>query len=47
VKKEELINICGHYILSTDNFKFSIKSQFDGIDREIKNKIISKLKELL
>ena len=44
--KEELINICGHYILSNKNFINDIKTQFPGIDSEIKENIKLKLKEL-
>ena len=44
--KEELINICGHYILSSDEFISKIKSNFKDIDLEIKIKIKEKLNEL-
>ena len=41
--KEELIKICGHYILSDENFK-RIKP---NIDDDIKTRIKNKLKELV
>ena len=44
--KEELINICGHYILSSNEFISKIKSNFENIDLEIKMKIKEKLNEL-
>lgn len=44
--KEELINICGHYILSNKNFISEIKNNFPGIDEEIKNRIKLKLTDL-
>lgn len=44
--KEELIRICGHYILSTQDFLTQVKSQFADIDVEIKNNIKRKLYEL-
>ena len=45
--KKQLINICGHYVLSTDNFINQIKKnvRFD-IDNIIKDNIKVKLKEL-
>ena len=45
-QKEELINICGHYVLSDSNFLLMIKSNFPDIDLEIKNNIKEKLNEL-
>jgi hypothetical protein len=45
-KKEELINICGHYVLSNEIFQSEIKSNFSNIDEKIKNNIKNKLKEL-
>jgi hypothetical protein len=42
----ELIKICGHYILSTDDFKNRIKINFKNIDTLIVNKIINKLNKL-
>ena len=45
-QKEELINICGHYVLTNDNFIRNIWSQFDRIHIEVKDKIKNKLKEL-
>jgi hypothetical protein len=46
VNKEELIKICGHYILSNPEFISEIKSQFPDIDQEIKTNIKNKLNEL-
>ena len=34
--KEQLIKICGHYVLSYPEFISEIKSQFPGIDEKIK-----------
>jgi fructose/tagatose bisphosphate aldolase len=45
IQKEELINICGHYVLSDINF-LRIKNNFPNIDLEIKSKIKQKLNEL-
>ena len=44
--KEELIKICGHYILSNPEFMSDIKSQFPNIDDTIKQNITNKLNEL-
>ena len=44
--KEELIKICGHYVLSNPDFLNNIKSRFPNIDNDIKNNINNKLKEL-
>jgi hypothetical protein len=44
--KERLINICGHYVLSTDAFITEIKNNFPNIDKIIKARIKDKLKEL-
>jgi hypothetical protein len=44
--KEELIKICGHYVLSNSDFLNNIKSRFPNIDNDIKNNINNKLKEL-
>jgi hypothetical protein len=44
--KEELINICGHYILADKNFIGEIKNNFPNIDNEIKENIKLKLTEL-
>jgi hypothetical protein len=46
LNKEELIRICGHYILSNPEFLFHIKSKFPNIDQKIKNNIKNKLNEL-
>lgn len=45
-QKKELIQICGHYILSDSDFLNEIKSNFPNIDQHIKNNIKNKLKEL-
>jgi hypothetical protein len=42
----DIIKICGHYVLSYPEFLSKIKSQFPGIDEEIKNNIKNKLNEL-
>jgi len=45
--KEQLIKICGHYVLSDKNFIKKIKNNLrSDIDTIIKNNIIQKLKEL-
>jgi len=44
--KEKLINICGHYTLSTPFFLDKIKPNFPNIDYEIKKKIKEKLIQL-
>jgi D-tagatose-1,6-bisphosphate aldolase subunit GatZ/KbaZ len=41
--KEELINICGHYVFSNSAFIKIIKNSFKGIDEDIKAAIIKKL----
>lgn len=46
-QKEELINICGHYVLSQDLFLDTIKTKFSGIDEEIKKNVKNKLRELI
>jgi hypothetical protein len=46
VNKEELIKICGHYVLSTSEFLVRIKNKFPNIDQQIKNNIKNKLNEL-
>jgi len=45
-QKEELINICGHYILSEPDFLLMVKPKFPNIDLEIKSNIKKKLNEL-
>ena len=45
-QKEELINICGHYVLSTEEFLKNIKQHFPNIDKEIKRSVQSKLESL-
>ena len=42
-QKENLIKICGHYVLSSNDFNNDIKSKFEGIDQLIKANIINKL----
>lgn len=44
--KRQLIRICGHYVLTTEEFMKKIKSQISDIDLTIKNKIKNKLFEL-
>jgi hypothetical protein len=44
--KIDLIKICGHYVLSTPQFLYDIKSNFPNIDKEIQNNINNKLNEL-
>jgi hypothetical protein len=44
--KEQLIKICGHYILSYPEFTSEIKSQFPGIDEKIKLNVTRKLNQL-
>ena len=46
VNKEQLIKICGHYILSNPEFISEIKSQFPNIDTKVKNNVTRKLKQL-
>ena len=44
--KEQLIKICGHYVLSYPEFTSEIKSQFPGIDEKIKSNVTRKLNQL-
>jgi hypothetical protein len=44
---EQLINICGHYVLSNRDFVSKIKSHFGGVDREVKEAVKEKLKQLV
>lgn len=44
--KVELINICGHYVLSNTDFVSQIKPLFPNIDLEIKTNIKNKLDDL-
>ena len=46
INKEQLIKICGHYVLTNPEFISEIKSQFPNIDVKIKNNITRKLKQL-
>lgn len=45
-RKEELINICGHYVLSSDDFLSNVKSQLPEIDNLVKSAIAKKILEL-
>jgi hypothetical protein len=45
-QKEELVNICGHYVLSQPNFLEQIKSQLDNVDRLVRKSVKSKLESL-
>ncbi len=44
--REQLVKICGHYVLSNPNFLSEIKIHFPGIDERIKQNITKKLNEL-
>jgi hypothetical protein len=44
--KEELIRICGHYVISNEDFINKIKSEFIGIDEVIKQQVKTKLYKL-
>jgi hypothetical protein len=46
IQKQDLIKICGHYVLSYPEFIEKIKSQFPNIDQKIKNNINKKLNQL-
>jgi uncharacterized protein YlbG (UPF0298 family) len=46
MNKEQLIKICGHYVLTNPKFISEIKSQFPDIDVKIKNNVTRKLKQL-
>jgi hypothetical protein len=46
INKEQLIKICGHYVLTNPEFISEIKSQFSNIDVKIKSNITRKLKQL-
>lgn len=45
-QKEELINICGHYVLSNDEFIQNVKNKLGDINALIKINVKIKLKEL-
>ena len=45
-KKIDLINICGHYVLSNKDFIYKIKGQIPDIDKKIKENIVNKLRDL-
>jgi tagatose-1,6-bisphosphate aldolase non-catalytic subunit AgaZ/GatZ len=44
--REQLVKICGHYVLSNPKFISEIKSQFPGIDDKVKQNVTKKLNEL-
>ena len=44
--KEELIKICGHYVMSQKEFLNQVKYKFPKIDEKIKNNIKIKLNSL-
>jgi len=46
MNKEQLIKICGHYILTNPEFISEIKSQFPNIDTKVKNNVTRKLKQI-
>ena len=45
-QKQDLIKICGHYVLSNPEFIKDIKNKFPNIDQKIKSNIKNKLNEL-
>jgi hypothetical protein len=45
INKEELIKICGHYVLSNETFLSEIKINFPNIDKKIKINVIKKLNQ--
>jgi len=45
-QKIDLINICGHYVLSDDKFISLVKNKLPDIDSIVKENVKSKLKEL-
>lgn len=45
-EKEALIKICGHYVLSKNDFITNVKSRYPGIDEEVKENVTKKLEEL-
>jgi len=44
--REQLVKICGHYVLSYPKFISDIKSQFPGIDEKVKANVTKKLNQL-
>jgi hypothetical protein len=46
IQKQDLIKICGHYVLSYPEFLNKIKFQFPGIDNKVKINVKNKLKIL-
>jgi hypothetical protein len=46
MNKEQLIKICGHYVLTNPEFISEIKSQFPNIDTKVKNNVTRKLKQI-
>ena len=45
INKEELVKICGHYVLSNEKFLSEIKINFPNIDKKIKMNVIKKLNQ--
>lgn len=45
--KKKLIQICGHYILNTDDFKNEIKNKLPNIDGDIKLRMKNRIKNIL
>ena len=45
-QKEELVNICGHYVLSQPSFLEQIKSQLDDVDHLVRKSVKRKLEKL-
>ena len=44
--KEQLINICGHYVLSSKEFNNKIRTELPSVDGIVKANVISKLEKL-
>jgi hypothetical protein len=47
ISKNQLIRICGHYILETDDFKKEIKNELPNLDKKIKSKMKFFIKNIL
>lgn len=45
--KKKLIQICGHYVLNTDDFKNEIKNKLPNIDGDIKLRMKNRIKNIL
>lgn len=45
--KKELVKICGHYILSTEEFVDKIKNKIPNIDQKVRENINKKLEQLI